>query len=158
MAYTLQKPMAKGMRRQLLKRMPSSNLDTKTIMQRVVTVLIKNVAETYRDAPMKTLDLMKEIGLKGWQIKEKEVINKALYLLMAQKVVYKLKQNPIRWELHEEYKAKGLPRISYDRRAPWRKVNNIQLESWKVPRYGPIHGRRLPEDEKALAEYFKNEA
>merc|ERR1712241_310346 len=98
---------------------------------------------------MKTLDIMKEIGLKGRQVKEKKYINDALYLLMAQKVIYKVKQNPIRWEIHEEYRKWGVPPISLDRRAPWKLTHLLEFDRVKVPKYGPIHGEyRMNHDER----------
>lgn len=157
MKYTLQLPTKKGMRRQLLKRMPASNLDTEEMMKRIVTVLIRNVDETYRNAPMKTLELMKEIGLRGWQIKEKCHINRALYLLYGQKIINKLKQNPIRWELHERYKGYGLPPISRNKRAPWRLSWILKFQRVSEPKHGPSHGRQTPEDIEELKEYFMSE-
>lgn len=138
---TTSKPIQKGLQRQLMKRMPSTWYSTEEIMQRVTTILIKNAEEKFRDAPMRTADLMKEIGLQGKQIKIKKYINNALYLLMAQNVVHKVKQNPIRWELHEEYRKYGLPPISRDRRRPWKFTHLLKFERTKVPKYGPIHGR-----------------
>eukprot|EP00448_Togula_jolla_P037403 CAMPEP_0170622288 /NCGR_PEP_ID=MMETSP0224-20130122/29048_1 /TAXON_ID=285029 /ORGANISM="Togula jolla, Strain CCCM 725" /LENGTH=122 /DNA_ID=CAMNT_0010948591 /DNA_START=27 /DNA_END=395 /DNA_ORIENTATION=- len=88
--------------------------------------------------------LMKEIGLKGGQMKNKRDINRALFMLQAQKVVYKVKQNPIRWEIHEEYRKNGVPRISNDERAPFKLMHNIKFKSTKVPKYGPVHGEYRP--------------
>jgi len=130
--------------RQYMKRMPDSNLDLETMMQRITTVLIKNVDEKWRDAPMRTLDVMKEIGLRGKQIKTKKHINKALYMLFAQKVIYKVKQNPIRWEIHEEYRREGLPRISKNKLKPWKLADELKFKSTKAPKYGPIHGEYRP--------------
>merc|ERR1712061_699317 len=99
-------------------------------------------------APMKTLDIMKEIGLRGRQIKEKKHINNALYLLMAQKVIFKVKQNPIRWEIHERYRKDGVPPVSLDKRDPWALTHLLKFKRTKVPKYGPIHGEyRIPYDE-----------
>jgi len=137
---TVQKNTPHGFKRALMKRMPSSKLSTEEMMKRITTVLIKNIDEKWRDAPMKTLEIMKEIGLRGRQIKEKKYINDALYLLMGQKVIYKVKQNPIRWEIHEEYRMDGVPPISPDKRAPWRLTHLLKFEKTKVPKYGPIHG------------------
>eukprot|EP00929_Paragymnodinium_shiwhaense_P011772 TRINITY_DN117_c0_g3_i1.p1 TRINITY_DN117_c0_g3~~TRINITY_DN117_c0_g3_i1.p1 ORF type:complete len:298 (-),score=57.59 TRINITY_DN117_c0_g3_i1:184-1008(-) len=136
-----------GWKRQLMKRMPDSNLNTPTLMRRIVTVLVKNIDEKWRDAPMRTRDIMKEVGLRGRQIKEKEDINKALYMLMAQKVIHKVKQNPIRWEIHEEYRMGGVPRVSWNEKDPWRYTDEIRFKSVKVPRYGPIHGEYRPNKE-----------
>merc|ERR1712039_1034844 len=110
-----------------MKRMPDSKLSVPEMMKRITTVLIKNIDERWRDAPMKTLDIMKEIGLRGRQIKVKKYINNALYLLMAQKVIHKVKQNPIRWEIHEEYRKFGVPPISYDRRDPWKLTHLLKF-------------------------------
>lgn len=110
-------------------------------MRRITTALIHNIDEKWRDAPMKTMDIMKEIGLRGTQMKEKKHINNALYLLLQQKVIYKVKQNPIRWEIHEEYRKYGVPPISRDKRRPWRLVHLLKFEKTKVPKYGPIHGQ-----------------
>jgi len=142
---SLRKP--HGWKRQLMKRMPHSTYTTEQIMQRVTTILIHNIEEKWRDAPMKTVDLMKEIGLRGRQIKEKKYINAALDLLSAQKVIYKVKQNPIRWEIHEEYRRDGVPRISRDKRDPWKLSHTLKFERTKVPKYGPAHGiyRDTPE-------------
>lgn len=137
---TVQKPVPKGWKRQLMKRMPDSKLSTEEMMRRITTVLIKNMDEKWRDAPMKTLDIMKEIGCRGRQIKEKKYINDALYMLMGQKVIHKYKQNPIRWEIHEEYRKEGVPPISMDKRAPWKLTHLLKFEKVKVPKYGPIHG------------------
>merc|ERR1711972_1186115 len=131
--------------------MPDSNPDTEEIMKRITTVLIKNIDERWRDAPMKTLDIMKEIGLRGRQIKEKKHINNALYLLMAQKVIHKVKQNPIRWEIHEEYRRHGVPPISRNTRAPWALTHLLQFEKTKVPKYGPIHGEYRMNVDESLA-------
>eukprot|EP00929_Paragymnodinium_shiwhaense_P011768 TRINITY_DN117_c0_g2_i1.p2 TRINITY_DN117_c0_g2~~TRINITY_DN117_c0_g2_i1.p2 ORF type:complete len:273 (-),score=67.96 TRINITY_DN117_c0_g2_i1:100-918(-) len=136
-----------GWKRQLMKRMPDSNLNTPTLMRRIVTVLVKNIDEKWRDAPMRTRDIMKEVGLRGRQIKEKEDINKALYMLMAQKVIHKVKQNPIRWEIHEDYRMNGVPRVSWNEKDPWRYTDEIRFKSVKVPRYGPIHGEYRPNKE-----------
>eukprot|EP00929_Paragymnodinium_shiwhaense_P011765 TRINITY_DN117_c0_g1_i1.p1 TRINITY_DN117_c0_g1~~TRINITY_DN117_c0_g1_i1.p1 ORF type:complete len:276 (-),score=72.65 TRINITY_DN117_c0_g1_i1:74-901(-) len=136
-----------GWKRQLMKRMPDSNLNTPTLMRRIVTVLVKNIDEKWRDAPMRTRDIMKEVGLRGRQIKEKEDINKALYMLMAQKVIHKVKQNPIRWEIHEDYRMGGVPRVSWNEKDPWRYTDEIRFKSVKVPRYGPIHGEYRPNKE-----------
>merc|ERR1712113_173213 len=84
------------------------------MMKRIVTVLIKNIDEKWRDAPMKTLDIIKEIGLQGYQIKKKSYINKALQMLQGQQVIFKAKNNPIRWEIHEKYREHGVPPISMD--------------------------------------------
>merc|ERR1712242_244017 len=135
--------MPEGMKRQMMKRMPRTTYDTEEMMRRITTVLIKNIDEKWRDAPMKTLDIMKEIGLRGRQIKD------ALYLLMGQKVIHKIKQNPIRWEIHEEYRKNGVPPISQDKRAPWKPTHLLKFDSIKVPKYGPIHGEyRMTLDER----------
>lgn len=147
---SVEKKLPKGWKRSFMKRMPDSRLNLQDIMQRVTTILIKNMEEKFRDAPMKTADLMKEIGLRGRQIKEKEEINNALYLLNAQKIVQKVKQNPIRWEIHEEYRKYGVPPISWDKRAPWKMVHLLQFERTKVPKYGPTHGLYRPEDRQFL--------
>merc|ERR1712007_282290 len=127
--------------------------------------LIRNIDEKWRDAPMKTWDIMKEIGLRGRQIKEKKHINKALYLLFAQKVIYKVKQNPIRWEIHEEYRKHGLPEISRNKRSPWMLAHLLKFKRTKVPKHGPIHGEyrpnmrlgRAPNDRYAKHKYMPEE-
>jgi len=148
--HTLGKDLPKGWKRQLMKRMPSSRLSTEEIMQRIVTVLIKNMNENFRDAPMKTADLMKEIGLRGEQIKTMRFINPALDLLMAQKVVYKIKQNPKRWEIHEEYRKYGVPPICKDMRDPWRLCYLLKFKRSSVPKYGPAQGMYRPKDKEFL--------
>mmetsp|Transcript_34761 Transcript_34761/g.75900 ORF Transcript_34761/g.75900 Transcript_34761/m.75900 type:complete len:212 (+) Transcript_34761:49-684(+) len=140
---SVQKRLPKGFKRQLMKRMPDSTLTTEQMMQRITTVLIKNIDENWRDAPMKTLDLMKEIGLRGRQIKEKKYINDALYMLMGQKVVHKVKQNPIRWEIHESFRELGVPPVSGDKRRPWKLTHILKFDKTRVPKYGPIHGRPM---------------
>merc|ERR1719198_1174740 len=142
-ADSVGKRLPKGFKRQLMKRMPDSTLTTEQMMQRITTVLIKNMGETWRDAPMKTPDIMKEIGLRGRQIKEKKYINNALYLLMSQKVVHKVKQNPIRWEVHEAFREHSVPPISGDKRRPWKLAHLLKFEKTRVPKYGPIHGREF---------------
>jgi len=119
-------------------------------MQRVTTVLIKNMGEHFRDAPMKTADLMKEIGLRGSQIKVKHYINDALDLLMAQKVVYKVKQNPKRGEIHEEYRKYGVPPICKDSRDPWRLCYLLKFKRTKRPKYGPAQGMYRMKDKQFL--------
>jgi len=145
---TIAKKTPKGWQRQLMKRMPDSRLGVEEIMQRITTVLIRNVEEKWRDAPMKTTELMKEIGLRGMQIKTKRYINPPLQLLMAQNIIYKVKQNPIRWEIHEDFREYGLPPISRDKRAPWRLSHLLKFERTTLPRYGPIHGYYKPEKAK----------
>merc|ERR1719217_1982742 len=121
-------------------------------MQRVVTVLVKNIDEKFRDAPMRTRDLMKEVGLRGKQIKYKSDINKALYLLLQQKVIHKHKQNPIRWEIHEDYRQGGVPRISWNENDPWRYCNEIEFEGrTTIPKHGPTHGQYRPNKELITA-------
>mmetsp|Transcript_61728 Transcript_61728/g.118940 ORF Transcript_61728/g.118940 Transcript_61728/m.118940 type:complete len:238 (-) Transcript_61728:147-860(-) len=137
----MQRQMPEGMKRQMMKRMPRTTYDTEEMMRRITTVLIKNIDEKWRDAPMKTLDIMKEIGLQGYQIKTKKYINKALMMLQGQKVIHKVKQNPVRWEIHESYREKGVPPISQERRDPFALKHLIKFESTKVPKYGPIHGK-----------------
>mmetsp|Transcript_42568 Transcript_42568/g.117436 ORF Transcript_42568/g.117436 Transcript_42568/m.117436 type:complete len:254 (-) Transcript_42568:108-869(-) len=138
------KELPNNWKRQFMKRMPDSNLGLEQMMQRITTVLIRNIDEKWRDAPMRTLDIMKEIGLRGRQIKEKKHINKALYLLFSQKVIYKAKQNPIRWEIHEEYRKFGVPEISRDTRKPWMLAHLLKFERTTVPKHGPIHGEYRP--------------
>ncbi|CAE8605356.1 unnamed protein product [Polarella glacialis] len=150
---TIQKLVPRGWKRSLMKRMPTSRLDTEEIMQRIVTVLLKNMEEKFRDAPMRTANLMKEVGLRGAQIKEKGYINDALYLLMGQKVIHKVKQNPIRWEIHEEYRKYGVPPVSWDKRKPWAMTHLLHFERTKVPKYGPIHGQYRPQDRQFLIEH-----
>merc|ERR1719480_390014 len=129
----MQRQMPEGMKRQMMKRMPRTTYDTEEMMRRITTVLIKNIDEKWRDAPMKTLDIMKEIGLQGYQIKTKKYINKALLMLQGQKVIYKVKNNPIRWEIHEKYRENGVPPISLDRRTPWKLTHLLNFEKTKPP-------------------------
>merc|ERR1740123_1344013 len=139
---SIQKQTPNGMKRQMMKRMPRTTFDTEEMMKRITTVLIKNIDEKWRDAPMKTADIMKEIGLQGFQIKKKSYINKALYMLMGQHVIHKVKQNPIRWEIHEAYRKQGVPPISTDPLNPWRNTHLLKFEKTKPPKYGPIHGKK----------------
>ncbi|CAK0846891.1 unnamed protein product [Prorocentrum cordatum] len=124
----------------VMARMPCQWFSTAEIMRRIVTVLIHNNEEKFRDAPMRTKDLMKEIGLTGYQMKIKRYVNEALYLLLGQKVIFKAKTSPIRWELHEEYRKDGLPPISKNKRKPWALSWLLQFERTKKPKYGPVHG------------------
>lgn len=121
-------------------RMPNQWFSTAEMMRRIVTVLIRNNEETFRQGPMKTKDIMKEIALTGDQMKYKKYVNEALYLLMGQKVIFKAKTSPIRWEIHEEYRKDGLPPISKNRRKPWALSWLLQFERTKVPKYGAAHG------------------
>merc|ERR1712032_341055 len=111
-----------------MRRMPDQWFSYGEMMRRVTTVLIRNNEERFREAPMKTHDLMKEIGLTGHQIKAKRYINQALWMLQAQKVIFKVKQNPIRWELQEEYRKDGLPPISKNPQKPWSMCWLLQFE------------------------------
>lgn len=147
------KTTTKGLKRALLRKMPSTRLSTETIMKRITTILIKNMQETWRLAPMRTREIMKEVGLQGRQIKEKESINKALDLLQAQKVIHKYKQNPIRWEIHEEYRKYGVPVISWDKRDPWRFTYLLNFDRVKTPTHGPAHGLYRPKDRDFLIEH-----
>eukprot|EP00971_Amphidinium_carterae_P024091 475426-Amphidinium_carterae.1 len=70
--------------------MPTSTYTNEEVMQRIVTVLIHNIDERWRTAPMKTVDIQKEIGLTGNQIKSKQAVMDALMMLERQKVVYKV--------------------------------------------------------------------
>lgn len=144
LAADAHRPTPIGWKRRLMRRMPSTHFDTETLMKRIVTVLVKNIDEKWRDAPMRTRDIMKEVGLRGRQIKTKKEINAALYMLLQQKVVHKYKQNPIRWEIHEEYRANGVPRVCWNENDPWRYCNELEFERVKVPKYGPIHGQYRP--------------
>lgn len=155
MPYAIEKKQTKGLQRKLMKRMPDTDYDVEEIMRRVVTILIKNIDERWRDGPMKTLQIAKEIGLRGRQIKVFRFVNDALYLLLAEKKVYKYKQNPIRWCIHEDYMARGLPPISMDWRDPWRMKHLIQLEKTEKPKYGPLHGRTLDKDRETWAKYLE---
>mmetsp|Transcript_62976 Transcript_62976/g.117107 ORF Transcript_62976/g.117107 Transcript_62976/m.117107 type:complete len:205 (-) Transcript_62976:47-661(-) len=127
----------KGWRKRLFQRMPTSTFTNEEIMQRIVTVLIHNADERWRTAPMKTVDIQKEIGLTGNQIKSKQAVMDALMMLERQKVVYKVKQNPKRWEIHADYMEGGLPRISTDKRDPWKFASKLKFERTTVPKYGP---------------------
>eukprot|EP00434_Breviolum_minutum_P000284 symbB.v1.2.000236.t1/scaffold4.1/size633627/18 len=149
---TVQKKHPKGYKKQLYKRMPNSELSNEVIMKRITTVLLKNMQETFRDAPMKTVDLMKEVGLTGNQMKSKRFIIDALQLLQAQKVVYKVKQNPARWEIHEEYRKYGVPPVSFNKRLPWKKTDLLKFKRTKVPKFGPVHGLYRPKDRDFLKE------
>eukprot|EP00930_Biecheleria_cincta_P079335 TRINITY_DN6712_c0_g1_i1.p1 TRINITY_DN6712_c0_g1~~TRINITY_DN6712_c0_g1_i1.p1 ORF type:complete len:312 (-),score=53.01 TRINITY_DN6712_c0_g1_i1:110-1045(-) len=151
-AHTIGRELPKGWQKKLMKRMPTSRLTTEEIMQRIVTVLIHNMNEKFRDAPMKTLDLMKEIGLRGAQIKSKRFINPALDLLMAQKVILKVKQNPKRWEIHEEYRKYGVPPINMDKRNPWKFCYLLKFKRTTVPKYGPTQGMYRVQDKEFLLE------
>eukprot|EP00931_Biecheleriopsis_adriatica_P081050 TRINITY_DN543_c0_g1_i1.p1 TRINITY_DN543_c0_g1~~TRINITY_DN543_c0_g1_i1.p1 ORF type:complete len:291 (-),score=58.94 TRINITY_DN543_c0_g1_i1:205-1077(-) len=147
---TLGKRLPQGLKKVYLKRMPDSNLDTEEMMKRITTVLLKNMEETFRVAPLRTKDLMKEIGLRGNQIKYKRYVTPALQLLQAQKVIYKVKQNPARWEIHEEYRKYGVPPVSKDKREPWKFTHLLQFKRTKAPKFGPTHGMYRPQDRDFL--------
>lgn len=147
---TVEKKKPRGYKKQLFKRMPNSNLSIEAIMKRITTILIKNMEEDFRDAPMKTVDLMKDVGLTGNQMKSKRFIIEALQLLQAQKVVHKVKQNPARWEIHEEYRKYGVPPISRSKRSPWSLTHLLQFKRTKAPKFGPAHGLYRPKDRDFL--------
>eukprot|EP00933_Yihiella_yeosuensis_P029271 TRINITY_DN22946_c0_g1_i1.p1 TRINITY_DN22946_c0_g1~~TRINITY_DN22946_c0_g1_i1.p1 ORF type:complete len:342 (-),score=51.03 TRINITY_DN22946_c0_g1_i1:207-1133(-) len=140
----------KGFKIKLMRKMPSTRLRTEEIMQRIVTVLVRNMMERFREAPIKTVDLMKTIGLRGHQIKSRKYITKALNLLMAQKVIYKYKQNPKRWEIHEEYRKYGVPPVSWDRQDPWKYCHLIKFWRTSTPMFGPAHGLYRPQDKEFM--------
>jgi len=149
---TLQKQHPKGYKKKLYKRMPNSRLSLEDIMKRITTVLLKNMEEHFRDAPIKTVDLMKEIGLTGRQMKTKRFIIDALQMLQAQKVIYKVKANPARWEIHEEYRKYGVPPVSKFNREPWALTHLLEFKRTKKPKFGPVHGLYRPKDRDFLKE------
>jgi len=151
---------ARGLTKKVMKRMPRTEFDEETIMRRIMTVLIKNMGESWRFGPMKTMDIMKEIGLQGSQIKVKTYALRALQSLRGQRMVIQVKGNPKRWELHPEYWEHGVPRVSVDETNPWKHMHLIKfLPYWeqkmKSPgglrnKVGPLHGKFHPTQQEAM--------
>jgi len=121
-------------------RMPHTEFTIEEIMQRMVTILIKNMDLKWRKFPLRTLDLMKEMGLRGRQMKNRNFFNKAAYTLLGLRVVHRVCGNPIRWEISEEYREFGVPPISQDKRDTFKLAHLLKFARNRPPRYGPLHG------------------
>merc|ERR1719215_2241648 len=111
--------------------MPHTEYTIEEIMQRIVTILIKNIDLKYRKAPLTSLELMKECGLRGRQVETKHYFNKAAYTLLGLRVIHKVFQNPIRWEISEEYREFGVPPISKNERDPFRYTHLLKFARTK---------------------------
>jgi len=146
-----------GRKMKTMKRMPDTHYDMAEIQKRVMTCLIKNMGEMWRDGGIPTKALMKEIGLQGHQLKMitggTVEFRKAMQNLQGAQMVILAKQNPKRWELHPEYWKHGVPRISQDwGRDPWKLSDNIRIpEYWARPKkFGPEHGLFMEDQQERM--------
>merc|ERR1712039_373880 len=115
------------MRKKMLIRMPHTEYTIEEIMQRIVTILIKNMDLSYRQHPLTSHELMKECGLRGRQMETKHFFNKAVYTLLGLRVVHKVMNSPIRWEISEEYREFGVPPISRNSRDTFRYTHLLKF-------------------------------
>lgn len=95
--------------------------------------------------------------MRGKQIKYIGEFQKAVKMLYGQGYINMATHFPKAWELSEEYRSKPLPRISYDKRDPWKYMHRIELKKTKVPKYGPIHGYVPEVEENALDNWINKD-
>jgi len=141
---------SKNYRIKLMRRMPTTTYGTEDIMKRIVATLLRNMDGTWRESPMPLKTLMKEVGLRGNQLRSQKYIGPALRLLQGQKVIMKVNLRPEKWEIHEEYRKWGVPPVSWDHADPFKYNNLLKFKRVKKPKYGPANGMYRPEDREFL--------
>jgi len=134
----------------MMRRMPTTKFSTEEMMKRIVAVLLRCMDGSWRESPIATKTLMKEVGLRGEQLKGTSHIRPALRLLQGQKVIAKVNLRPEKWEIHEEYRKWGVPPVSWDHANPWRYNHLLKFKRTKKPKYGPANGLYRPEDREFL--------
>merc|ERR1711964_713215 len=102
-------------RKKMMERMPNTDFSVETMCKRIITVLVKGQQGGWMDYPVRTDYLMKAIGLRGIQVKDRRFILRALKFLLRYQIIQRQSFSPKLYGIHPRYEPYK-PRICYDTR------------------------------------------